>query len=292
MDLNALDRRRVRGAFERAAGSYDEAAVVQRQMVDELIERLEMIRIEPARILDVGCGTGYARQRLLRRFPRGRYLGADFAAGMLQRARPRLPWERLLGRGGHWFCADVEGLPLVDQSVDLVFCNAVLQWCDPEKAIVEMHRILRPQGVLMFATFGPDTLRELREVWAEIDSGVHVHEFLDMHILGDILVEGGFELPVVDVNYLTVTHKTVMSCLKDLKAIGAGNAAGARARGLMPRRKLRDLERAFESRRNGDGLIETTYEIVYGHAWAAELRQTRESDGTVSVPLSQIGRRR
>ena len=291
MDLNTLDRRRVRRAFERAAGTYDEAAVVQRRMVDELMDRLAMIRIEPTRILDVGCGTGYARPRLKRRFPRARYFGTDIATGMLQRARPRLPWERLLGRAGHWFCADVEHLPLADRSMDLVFCSAVLQWCDPETAIAEMHRALRPQGVLMFATFGPDTLKELREVWAAVDSEVHVHEFLDMHILGDVLADAGFELPVVDVNHLTVTHKTLTSCLRDLKAIGANNAAGARARGLTPRRKLRELERAFESRRNDDGLIETTYEIVYGHAWAAELRQTREVDGTVSVPLSQIGRR-
>lgn len=295
MDLNGLDRRQIRRAFERAAGSYDEAAVVQRQMVDELMERLALIKVQPDRILDVGCGTGYARPHLKKRFPGAQYIGADIAEGMLQRARPRSPlgardWR--LRRNAHWACADVERLPLADRSVDLVFCCAVLQWCDPEKAIAEMHRVLEPGGVLMFATFGPDTLGELREVWAEVDTGVHVHEFIDMHILGDILVDAGLELPVVDVNYLTVTHATVMSCLKDLKAIGANNAAGARARGLMPRGRLRALEEAYAPRRNRDGLIETTYEIVYGHAWASELRQGREADGAVSVPLSQISRRR
>ncbi|MGA8262185.1 MAG: malonyl-ACP O-methyltransferase BioC [Arenicellales bacterium] len=292
MDLNSLDRRKIRRSFDRAAASYDEAAVVQRRMVDELMERLQMIRIEPARILDVGCGTGYARSPLMHRFPDVEYFGGDIAAAMIERARPRLPWGRRLRRDNHWFCADIERLPLPDRSVDLVFCSAVLQWCDPETAIAEVHRVLRPQGVLMFATFGPDTLRELREVWAEVDSHVHVHEFLDMHILGDVLVEAGFELPVVDVNYLTVTHRTVMSCLGDLKAIGAGNASGARPRGLTPRRKLRELDKAFDSRRNSDGLIETTYEIVYGHAWASELRQRRDADGAVSVPVSQIARRR
>lgn len=293
MDVNRLDRRQVRRAFDRAAGSYDEAAVVQRRMVDELLDRLEMIRTRPDLILDVGCGTGYARPALMQRFPGARYLGSDIAPGMLRRARPR-GWSQVLRsrRAGHWFGADVERLPLADRSVDLVFCSAVLQWCDPETAFAEVHRVLQPGGVLMFSTFGPDTLRELREVWAEVDSGVHVHEFLDMHHLGDFLMNAGFELPVVDVNYLTVTHRTVPACLRDLKAIGAGNAAGARARGLMTPGRLRALEEAFERRRNADGLIESTYEIVYGHAWASEFRQSREADGNVSVPLSQIGRRR
>jgi malonyl-CoA O-methyltransferase len=292
MDVNALDRRKIRQSFDRAAGSYDEAAVVQRRMVDELMERLRMIRVEPARILDMGCGTGYARGPLMQRFPGAEYFGGDLAVAMIQKARPRLPWGRRLRRDNHWFCADIERLPLPDRSVDLVFCSAVLQWCDPETATAEAHRVLRPQGLLMFATFGPDTLRELREVWAEVDSNVHVHEFLDMHILGDVLVEAGFELPVVDVNYLTVTHRSVMSCLEDLKAIGASNASGARARGLTARRTLRELDNAFDSRRNRDGLVETTYEIVYGHAWASEFRQRRDAGGAVSVPVSQIARPR
>jgi len=288
MVMNPLDKTQVRRSFDRAADSYDEAAVVQRRMVDELVERLEMIKLAPERILDVGCGTGYARPYLLKRFPKARYFGSDIADAMLRRARPRGWWPR---RNAGWFCGDLEHLPLADRSVDLVFCSAVLQWCDPEAAFNEMHRVLRPGGVMMFATFGPDTLRELREVWAEVDSQVHVHEFIDMHILGDIMLEAGFELPVVDVDHLTVTHRTAMACLRDLKAIGANNAAGERARGLMPRGKLRELDRAYEARRNADGLIETTYEIVYGHAWASEFRQSRQDDGTVSIPLSQIGRR-
>lgn len=288
MDVNDLDRRQVRRSFERAADSYDQAAVVQRAMIDELMDRLAMIKIDPARMLDVGCGTGYARSPLLKRFPKARYFGSDISLGMLQRARPR-GWR--FRRAGHWFGADVERLPLADQSVDLVFCSAVLQWCDPVAAFREMHRVLRPEGLLMFATFGPDTLRELREVWAEVDASVHVHEFLDMHHLGDALVDAGFQLPVVDMDYLTVTHRSVMACLKDIKAIGAGNAAGSRARSLMPRSRLRALERAYETRRNADGLIETSYELVYGHAWASELRQSTQDDGTIAVPLSQIKRR-
>jgi len=287
MDLNALDKKQVRRSFERAAASYDQAAVVQRAMVDELLERLAMIKLDPARLLDVGCGTGYARAGLMKRFPRADYLGSDLSLGMLRRARPRgWRWRR----AGHWFGADIERLPLADRSVDLVLCSAVLQWCDPLTVFRELHRVLRPEGLLLFATFGPDTLRELREAWAEVDGSVHVHQFLDMHHLGDALLEAGFQLPVVDVDYLTVTHREVMACLKDLKAIGANNAAGGRARGLTPRRKLRELEQAYQARRNAEGLIETSYELVYGHAWAGESRQSRRDDGSIAVPLSQLRR--
>jgi len=288
MDVNDLDRKQVRRAFERAADSYDQAAVVQRALVDELMDRLAMIKLDPARMLDVGCGTGYARSLLMKRFPKARYFGSDISLAMLRKARPRgWRWRR----AGHWLGADVERLPLADQCLDLVFCSAVLQWCDPVTAFRELHRVLRPEGLLMFATFGPDTLRELREVWAQVDSSVHVHEFLDMHHLGDALVDAGFQLPVVDMDYLTVTHRRVIDCLKDIKAVGAGNAAGARGRGLMPRGRLRALERAYEARRNADGLIETSYELVYGHAWAGELRQSSQEDGSVAVPLSQLKRR-
>lgn len=289
MSFIELDQRQIRRAFDRAAESYDEAAVVQRRMVDELVNRLRIVKIDPARVLDVGCGTGYARRRLIKVFPRTHYIGGDIAEGMLRRARPGVWWPR---RNSRWLCTDVERLALPDRSIDLVFCSAVLQWCNPETAFGEMHRVLRPGGILMFSTFGPDTLKELRQVWAEVDEGVHVHQFVDMHILGDQVLAAGFELPVVDVDYLKVTHNTVTSCLKDLKAIGAGNAAVSRSRGLMPRRKLRELDRAYDARRNEDGLIETTYEIVYGHAWAGEFRQSIGADGAVSVPLSQIGRRK
>lgn len=279
--MNPLDKRQIRRAFDRAAASYDQAAVVQRQMADELMTRLAGIKEAPKTVLDVGCGTGYARPALAKRFPDADYLGSDVAPNMLRQARP---WGWRLRRQGRWFCGDAERLPLADDSVDLVFCNAVLQWCDPQVVFAELHRVLDSEGLLVFSTFGPDTLHELREAWAQVDAAVHVHEFMDMHHLGDMMLYAGFALPVVDVDYLTVTHRSVAACLRDLKTIGAGNAAGERARGLTPRRKLRALENAYATRRNADGLIETTYEIVYGHARASVMRRRRPADRGTAAP--------
>lgn len=284
--MNSLDKRQVQHAFNRAAPSYDDAAVVQRHMADELISRLEVFNIQPDCILDIGCGTGYARKALQRKFKDTYYIGVDFAEEMLSQARLD---ESSTGDVG-FVCADAERLPIRDRSVDLIFCSALLQWCDMDQAFVEFHRVLKKDGVMLFSTFGPDTLKELRYAWHQVDQHIHVHDFIDMHHIGDALVKYGFELPVMDADYLTVTHQTVDTCLRDLKAIGANNAAQNRRRGLTSKQTLLALKRAYETIRNEQGLLETTYEIVYGQAWGSAQRQFVEADGSVSIPFSEIER--
>ncbi|MGD8932789.1 MAG: methyltransferase domain-containing protein, partial [Chromatiales bacterium] len=154
-----IDKQQARRAFERAASAYDEVAVLQRETAQRMLERLDYIRHEPAVILDVGAGTGEATLALSRRFKPARTIALDFALPMLQRARKRGSWLRRL----RCVCGDAERLPLADRSVDLIFSNATLQWCnDLEGTFREFLRVLRPDGLLMFSTFGPDTLKELR----------------------------------------------------------------------------------------------------------------------------------
>lgn len=281
----SIDKRQARRTFARAADSYDAAAVLQHEIADRMLERLDYVRLQPARILDIGCGTGRASEALLRRYPKAEVVALDFALPMLERTRRRGRWLRR----PRCLCGDMDQLPLMGQSFDLVFSNAAIQWsADPAGALSEMHRVLRPGGLLMFSSFGPDTLHELRAAWAEVDGTPHVHRFIDMHDYGDMLVAAGLVDPVMDVERLTLTYSNTDALMRDLKAIGANNAASERARRLTGRERLRALAAAYERFRNPSGRLPATYEVVYGHAWGAE--QRREA-GAVLVSPDSIQRR-
>lgn len=281
----AIDKGAARRSFEQAAPGYDEAAVLQRELADRLLERLDYIRLEPELVLDLGAGTGYAIPGLRRRFGTARILALDFAPAMLLQARDR---DRTRGsRLGRpdCVCADVEALPLADASVDLIFSNVTLQWCnDIQGTFGECLRVLRPGGLLLFTTFGPDTLWELRDAWATADGHSHVSPFPDMHNVGDALVNARFADPVMDVEHLTVTYERARDLMRDLKALGAHNATSQRARGLTGRRRLLAVERAYETHRR-DGRLPASYEVVYGHAWAPE--QHRPEGATV-IPVDTV----
>jgi len=277
-----LDKNKVRRSFERAAQSYDKAAVVQQRTADELVDRLEVLKISPHRILDAGCGTGYALPGLMRRYPDAEFIMLDISPSMLGR-------QPLTDRGKIFpICGDVESTPLASHSVDMVFCNAVLEWCELEVVLSEYLRVLKPEGLLTFATFGPDTLAELVALWREIDDVLHVHRFTDMHDIGDALVSHQFAMPVMDVDYVTVTHRNLVDAFSDLKQLGAGNALAERHPGLTGKMKFDQLERISQAFRNDNGLLQCTCEIVYGHAWAPMQIELRDDSGGVVVPLERL----
>ena len=283
--FHTIDKRLVRRSFDRAAANYDSAAFLQQEIGDRLVERLDLVRLQPATILDVGAGTGYVADALQRRYAEARVVVSDIAPAMLQQARRRVlgvaSGAGLAARIGRmsaglfkstsrfsFVAADAEALPLADASVDLLVSNLALQWCpDLDAAFGEFRRVLRPEGLLMFTTFGPDTLKELRAAWSQLDQRSHVNAFIDMHDIGDALMRAGLSEPVMDVEIMTVTYPGVMPLMKDLKTIGAHNVNAGRPRGMTGRRQLRQLEEAYEPWRC-EGVLPATYEVVYGHAWA------------------------
>ena len=192
----SLDRRALARSFDRAAAGYDAAAQLQQQVRAELLERLQYFALEPHVILDLGAGTCQASVALSRRFAHARVIALDIAPGML-RASPRPGWPR---RRFERVCADAYALPLASRSVDLVYSNLMLQWCDrPDLVFRELARVLKPGGVFVFSSFGPDTLKELRLAWESVDHGVHVSQFPDMPQLGEALMHAGLIEPVMDV---------------------------------------------------------------------------------------------
>lgn len=295
-----LDFSEVRRAFDHAAASYDAHAVLQREVCDRLLERLDFMSLQPGRVLDVGTGTGYGLTHLRSRYPASEFCALDVAPAMLTATRAQLPqptWaQRALHRLSpsaaevtHLICADMERLPFLPSSMNLVWSNLAMQWAhDLEATLRGFHQVLAPDGLLIFATFGPDTLKELREAFTAIDDAPHVNRFIDLHDIGDMLIYAGFSSPVMEMEMLTLTYSDLKTLMRDLKGIGAHNAASTRRRGLLGKTAWSRLEQAYETQRV-DGRLPATFEVIYGHAWAGD--KTQREDGRQVIQLN-IGKRR
>jgi len=282
-----IDKKQVRRAFSRAACDYDATAVLQREVCRRMLERLDYIKLQPARILDAGSGTGWGARQLAQRYPAAQVLALDMALGMLNVAREQSGWWRKLFSGSQQshVCADIEALPLVANSVGMVWSNLTLQWCNDLPATFrELHRVLKIDGLLMFSTFGPDTLKELRSAFQGVDGHSHVNRFTDMHDLGDMLTHSGFAEPVMDMEIITLTYSDVKSVMQDLRGIGAHNATAGRVQGMMGKAAWKQVLERYESYRS-DGKLPATFEIVYGHAWKPQPKVTADGSHVIQTPF-------
>jgi malonyl-CoA O-methyltransferase len=279
-----LDPRAVRRSFDRAACTYDTAAAVQREIRTRLLERLDIVRLVPATVLDLGAGTGHASRELKRRYSSAKVIALDISLPMLRESARQ---QSLLRRFAP-VCADAHRLPLRSGSLDLVLSNLLREWChDPDTVFAEVARVLRPQGLFTFTTLGPDTLREVRELWRGIDTATHVHRFIDMHDFGDALLRAGFAEPVMDAERLTVTYPSLNALLEELRGSGARNVAQGRRHGLTSRgRGAAVLARSEALTRNGPMSI--SVEVIHGHAWAPAERKSRRAGDEVRVPIEAL----
>lgn len=293
----------IKRSFEQAAAHYDAAAFLQQEVARRLDDHLEGVKIEPRRILDAGCGTGFGTGLLRVRYPGADLIGLDLAEAMLHQAQTRL-------RGGAWgqlrarflssvpnfapLCGDIEHLPLARAGIEMAWSSLALQWVGGgiaglQASFKQMHHVLKPGGLFIFASFGPDTLRELRAASAELDGHQHVNRFIDMHDVGDALVHAGFSNPVMEMEQITLTYADLSALLRDLKAIGAHTVLEGRRQGLMGKSAWQQLSRNYETFRQDDRLP-ATYEVIYGHAWAETARTIEDGRQIIEFRRNRIPR--
>jgi len=278
MSLTTLDIDAIRQSFDRAASSYDQHAVLQREIESRLLERVEFKRREPGVILDLGCGTGSASRSLATQFQQANVIALDWAPAMLA----------IVGAGSiggvSRLCANMHAIPLAARSVDLVFSSLALQWSYDLPAIFrEFRRIMKPDAMLIFTCFGPDTLFELKQAWRAVDDLPHVNDYPDMHDIGDELLAAGFREPVMDAERLTLEYPDVMSLMRELKGIGAHNVASKRLHGLTGKTRLQGMLKAYEQYRRDDR-YPASYEVIYGIAFApAEGQPMKTPEGDVAT---------
>jgi malonyl-CoA O-methyltransferase len=279
---HCLDLEAARRQFERRARRGLAEPFLCAEVDQAMLSRLEPVRLQPGCLLDASCGAGAALPGLSRRFPVARAIGLDWSGGALERARrrlapPRLAWlSRWLGKAGAGDSsspamlvqARPDSLPLQSNVVDLIWSRLMLHWyAPPEAVLAEWYRVIRPGGLLTFSCLGVDTLAQLREL------GAQAIPFPDMHDLGDALVGSGFAEPVLDTERLTVTWRDAETLVADLRTLG-GNVLPDRGKGLAtPRARQAWLDSISRNLRRDDGLIEISFELIYGQAWCPSTKR-------------------
>lgn len=277
----------VRRQFLKSQHNFDAHSAVFQSISDRLLARLEFLAVQPQRILDLGCRSGYQLASLAERYPEATIVGADPAPGKA----PQLPsswpsWLRREKSAPHSRVAcDPHQLPFADGSFDLVISNLLLPWCrEPHKVFAEVSRVLGTGGAFMFTSAGPDTLIEYRRLWADLDSHLHVFGLIDMHDLGDAMMSSGFAAPVLDRDNLVIDYPTVAALQKELLALGASNIALGRRPGLMSPR----VNQQLEAQAVGNERCKVTLELVQGHGWKGELRTPTEPGADVTVSVDTL----
>lgn len=265
-------------SFERAAATYDEAAVLARETGLRMAERLDYVKINPQRMADIGCATGDGIRALQQRYPKALPLAVDFARPMLQAVKARTPLlHRLTGRGPRRVNADVNALPLAAGSLGLVWSNLMLHWLDdPLPAFKELHRTLEVGGLLMFCALGPDTLRELRAAAVDTAPQSAVRSFLDMHDLGDMLLAAGFADPVMDMEMIRFDYRSVRQFLADQRHLGVRDE-------LLGDLSWQEWRRIFATWMGDQTHVPASFEVIFGHAWKAAARSTSPTPTTSAV---------
>jgi len=262
------------------ADSYEAVAVLQQQVGDQLLGRLDLLKTPPARILDVGCGTGRLSGLLRKRYLKSEVVALDLTPAMLKVAKRHSSWWRPFVR----VAGDAQDLPLASASIDLIVSNLSLPWySDFKRAFYEFRRVLRPGGWLFLSSVGPDTLKELRSAWAQVDHGAHVHVFLDMHDIGNALLAQGFSDPMLDVESYVLTYPSLQRMLRELQEMGASNALVDRSRALTGRKRFEQMQAAYASE-CVEGRWPASAEIVFAQAQAPLAGQPLKSkDGDIAT---------
>lgn len=296
-------RDRLKQAFNRAASSGATSHILAREVSGRLIEQLDWLKIAPECILDAGCGMGLDAPSLRARYPDASYTGIDVASVALRVASEKVDqpgiWGRLWAKfsqgmssgnpGANWVCADFEQLPFAVSSFDLVWSNLALHWAsDTETAFRRLRAAMRPEGLLLFSCYGPDTLKELRTAFAKADGRQHINRFMDMHDIGDMLMRTGFSSPIMSMECITLTYLDVLDVLNDIKRSGENSLIVERHAGLMGRGAWQRMVECYEELRS-EGRLPATYEIVYGHAWAAAQPAVARSGGGYPVRWIRSG---
>ena len=280
----------VRRQFLKAQNNFDSHAAVFQAISERLLERLELLAVKPARVLDLGCRSGYQLQALAGRYPDATIVGADPAPGPPARLPRSWPgWLRKARPAANQRIAcDPHSLPFASGSFDLVISNLLMPWCEaPHRVFAEVSRVLGEGGAYMFTSAGPDTLIEYRRAWAAVDGHLHTFGLLDMHDLGDAMMSSGFAAPVLDRENITVDYPDIQALQAELRNLGAANIACGRRPGLMAGVAARQLALATPGQ-DGSERFPVTLELVQGHGWKGELKSAANSAGEISISVESL----
>lgn len=276
----------IRNSFDKAAKHYEQEAKIQYEIGLRLFERLDYMRLDPAYILDIGCGTGAFSKMLVKKYPKAKIVSLDLSWDMLQKAQKKQSlWKKwpLLN-------ADMLQLPFLDGVFDLVFANQALHWSLSWSAVLsEINRVMKAEACLLFSTLGPDTFKEIRQSWSTVDKHAHTNQFTDMHDIGDFLLAEYFLDPVMDMEMLTMHYSSLTKLLKSIKSQGVRNINQARNVTLTGKKAWSTFQQNYQALCTQEGKYPLSYEVLYGHAWKGN-KQAQKDDSTQFISIDKIKR--
>ncbi len=253
-----IDKNKVRRSFASAVDSYDELATLQRKVGLQLMRQF-FLQNGCEQVVDIGCGTGFLTQQLIDQASVSQVVALDIAWSMVQRTRVKLEASDSV----YYICADAERIPLKKQSADMIVSNLALQWCQNLTAVFDgFKKTLKPAGGLLFSTFGPATLQELRLAWAKADDYDHVNGFYSTDDLQEFLVQAGFKNIMMETKIYQSSYQSVVELMRELKGIGAHNMLAGRNRRVTSKSNMQTMISAYEKDRVNGG-ISATYEIIF-----------------------------
>ena len=251
-------KKRIRESFNRRANTYDNYAIIQKEVAGRIFDRLTGIKIQPKSILDLGCGTGSLTQKISALYPNAKIIPLDFSEEMLRICRTKV-------NKANFICADIENIPLDEPCFDLIISSLTFHWAtDLYSIFLKIHKLLKDDGCFLFSSIGPDTLFELRGALSKIDKQERVNRFIDMHHYGDALLKIGFSDPVVDNEKIIVEYRSFSDVLKSLKKIGA-NTVEKISKKRLSKNDFKTAQDAYNIYENSNYPV--TYEVLYGLAW-------------------------
>jgi malonyl-CoA O-methyltransferase len=265
MAIELPKKQLVADSFARAASTYDDVAILQRQTADALLKLLDKHVILPDCIVDLGTGTGRNLPLLAQRFPKASLVAIDIAQGMLHKAKQTFETHIKHQNDAYYVAGDAESLPLADCSVDLIYANLALQWCEPTLSFKEIQRVLKPNGLVVFTSLGPQTLHELRFAWSKVDNYTHVNAFHPIDDVKEAISINGFKASSITIERYVLTYSNAKSLMNDLKVLGARNVNRSRRPGLTGKHTLAKVEQAYEYFRQ-EGVLPATYQVIFGLA--------------------------
>ena len=263
------DTSKIAAAFHQKAVEYDQLVLVQKRVVQQLAESVELhLNRKPEHILDVGTGTGALLERLHVRYPSASLTGVDIALNMCLRTRQKLGTACRVVNG------DAASLPFKTGVFDLVVSASVLQWVENlSAALHEMSRVVRPGGDISLAFFCDGTLGELQHCFQDAvsmscsDRGQNkssrLHGFWTVDALKSIVDSMDFERFVIRVETEVDWYDDLHSLLRSIKNIGAGSVSGGSGSGLGWRGILREASRLYQLSYGQDNRIPATYKVLY-----------------------------
>lgn len=291
-----LNKLQVRQRFNRFAHCYDQYAALSQEVVSRFLDRLELIKIQPRCIVELGCGTGELTVRLAQKFPEAKITAVDFSEAMLAQVERKLIENKI--SNVELMVADAESLPsselnnFAEGSVDLVMTSLMLPWCnDLASVFLPVRYLLKEDGLFLFSSLGPDSLKNVRAAWAAVDSDAHVQNFLDLHDVGDKMLAVGLADPVMDVERLSLSYASVDGLLRELQGMGFGNCLQDRFRGLTGKAKFDAFKKELTQLAACDNRFDLSYEIIYGHAWKSGVKGQSQPADEFFISVDQIGRR-